>query len=217
MEVAAMLVSDVMTTDVVTVSEETPLHDVAKLLVDRRVSGLPVTDAKGRVVGVVSEGDFVNAAGHRGALRQLLTRVYSVGRVGGSQMEDGTVGRIMSRPARTIAEDRPVSEAAAQMARWKVNRLPVVRGETLVGIITRADIVRLYARSDEDLHAAVRDALAEVPDVRVNDVTDGRVILSGEVPHQAVAEAARMIAGSVEGVISVDTSGIHYRRAFLDR
>lgn len=211
-----MLISDVMTTNVVTVRRTTPLRDVATLLIEKGISGLPVVDEEDRVVGVVSEGDFVTAAGHAGALRKLIARVYAGGSDGGGVAES-TAGAVMSHPPRTIAEDRPVSEAAAQMARWKVNRLPVVRDDKLVGIITRADIVRLYARSDDELRAAVVDLLADIPDVQVERVSDGQVTLSGELPHQALVEAARMIAGSVEGVISVDASSLRYRRASIDR
>jgi len=207
-----MLVRDVMTSDVATVTEGVSLHEAAQILVAKRVSGLPVVDHDLRVVGVISEADFVKAAGHSGALRELLVRVLSKGAAPDIGLRHATVGAVMTSPARTIEPDRPISEAASKMARWKVNRLPVTENGRLVGIVSRADIVGLYARSDGELLRAVSDALSAIDGVKVTAVHEGVATIEGIVDHQATAEAARLIAGQVEGIVGVDDSSLNSRK-----
>lgn len=202
-----MQVKDVMTRDVVSVQSDSSLRDAAHILSERRISGLPVTNQNGQVVGVVSEADFVNAAGRVRSVRPFFARL--LGRsTSGPEIRDTTVAAVMTSPARTIEPDRPVAEAASRMARWNVNRLPVSENGKLVGIISRADIVSLYARSDDELAAAVADALAGNDGLTVERVQDGLVVLAGRVRHRALAEAARATAGQIEGVIAVDMSGV---------
>ncbi len=188
-----MLVRDIMTTPVVTVRPETPLKEVARLLVERRISGVPVVDADGRVLGVVSEADFlVREAGEARSPRHLLWWFVAPREtVQSARLRSTTAGGAMTSPAITIGPDRPLSEAAALMARSKVNRLPVVEAGQLVGIVSRADIVRAFARSDEVLFEIVRDTLRAVDGLRVVSVRDGIVILAGTVKHEALARTAR--------------------------
>lgn len=202
-----MQVRDVMTRDVISVRAHSSLRDAAQILAERRISGLPVTNQNGQVVGVVSEADFVNAAGRVRSVRPFFARL--LGRSSsGPEIRETTVASVMSSPARTIEPDRPVAEAASQMARWKVNRLPVCENGELIGIISRADVVSLYARSDDELASAVGDALSGHEGLTVERVQDGLVVLAGKVSHRALAEAARATARQVEGVIAVDMSGV---------
>lgn len=202
-----MQVKDVMTHDVISVQTDTSLRDAAQVLAERRISGLPVTNQNGQVVGVVSEADFVNAAGRVRSVRPFFARL--LGRSSpGPEISDTTVASIMTSPARTIEPDRPVTEAASRMARWKVNRLPVCENGALIGIISRADVVSLYARSDDELASAVADALTGNEGIIVERVQDGLVVLAGTVSHRALAEAARLTARQVEGVIAVDISSV---------
>ncbi len=112
--------SDVMARDVLTAGPEMPTEELAKLLAFHNISGMPVVDAGGKVVGIVSEADVI---GKRGA----------------------TVGAIMTARVVSVAPDTPIERIAALMAEQKVKRVPVMQGESLLGMVSRADIVRAIA------------------------------------------------------------------------
>jgi CBS domain-containing protein len=203
-----MKVSDVMTTAVVAVGSETPLRDVAALLTERRISGLPVVD-DGRVVGVVSEGDIlakVRGPEERHGLLGFLLDDWATAEL---KLEARTVGAAMTSPAVTIGPNRPVSEAAATMMDEGVNRLPVVDAEgTLLGIVTRADLVRAFVRTDTELADEIREhvllkALWVTPGNVNVSVNDGVVTLTGEVENRATAEMLPDFVQRVPGVVAV--------------
>jgi CBS domain-containing protein len=206
-------VQDLMTRDVVTTSPTTPIKDVAMLLVEHRISGVPVVDEGGRVVGVVSEGDLVVKQGPDAVERRPLARIFgdsSSTRAQVAKISALTAGDAMSAPAITIGVDTPIAEAASTMTRRRVNRLPVMDGEALVGVISRADIVRVFARPDHELAEAIReDVLYRTLwldparfDVTVND---GNARIGGQVDRRSEAEMIERIAGMVPGVVSVST------------
>lgn len=203
-----MKVRDVMTTGVAAVTPDTPLKDVARLLVERRISGVPVVDADGVVLGVVSEGDFLlkearGGTGHRTFWSRLL------GREPHADLELATTaGDLMTSPAITIEASRSLHAAAAVMARRKVNRLPVVEAGRLVGIVTRADVVRAFVRSDAELADAAWQAIHAVDGLRVASVREGVVVLEGTVPNRAIAESAREAVAMIDGVVRVDDEGV---------
>ena len=149
-----MKVKDAMTADVVTVQPGTSLKDAARTLVERRVSGLPVVDAVGELVGIISEGDILFR--ERGVVENIggpLAWLISPRQFQDLEKLDArVVGEAMTTPAITIGPERPVTAAAALMIDRGVNRLPVVdqRG-ALVGIVTRADLVRAFARTDAEV------------------------------------------------------------------
>jgi CBS domain-containing protein len=205
-----MKVRDAMTTDVASVSGETPLKEVAELLITRRISGVPVVDEQGALRGVVSEADFVTKeAGAEGDRRSWLH--WLVGREPEHRravLEARTAGEAMTTPAITIDADRPLSEAAHRMAQHQVNRLPVVEDGRLVGIVTRADVVRAYARTDADLERLAAAAIRAVDGVRVDDVREGVVAVSGTAPSQAVAATVRQMIQHIDGVVAIDDSQV---------
>ena len=129
-------VGDVMTRDVVSVTSETPLKDVAAMLVERGISGLPVCDADGAVVGVLSEADLLVKQGgapeRSGGLFAWLVETASAPDL--AKLRAHTAGEAMTAPAVTVETDSPVSEAARTMVSLGVNRLPVVEDGRLVGI-----------------------------------------------------------------------------------
>jgi CBS domain-containing protein len=204
-----MKVFDVMTTDVLTVGSETPLREVAALLARRRISGLPVVD-EGRVVGVVSEGDIL--AKERGPNSEppgWFGVLFEDRAAADLKLEARTAGTAMTAPALTIAPDRTVAEAAGMMVDEGVNRLPVVgaAGE-LVGIVTRADLVRAFVRTDEELAEDIREgvllkALWITPGNVNVVVNEGVVRLSGEVENRATAEMLPDFVQQVPGVVAV--------------
>lgn len=204
-----MKVRELMTEDVVSVRPETTLRDAAALLVEHGVSGLPVVMGN-EVVGVLSEADIVAKASgaieHGGGLLSWLfepeTREQKV--------HARTAGEAMTTPALTIAPTRPVHEAARRMITEGVNRLPVVEDGKLVGILTRADIVRAFTRGDSELAQEIRDDIlkrtfwVEPGGVAVT-VADGRVTLKGVVETEADTEMLPIFVSRVPGVVAVQS------------
>jgi CBS domain-containing protein len=205
-------VRDVMAQKVVTVHAETPLKDVAGLLVDQRISGVPVVDAERAVVGVVSEADLlIKEQGADSIRHRRLARFIGDSRESRRQLTKlaaVTAGEAMTAPAVTIGSDRRVAEAAALMVARKVNRLPVVDGGKLVGIVTRADLVRAYVRSDDELADTIRsEVLLHIlwldPTLFEVAVSDGVATISGRVQRRSTAEMIAPTVSMVPGIIDV--------------
>lgn len=138
---------DIMTTPVVTVTPQTTLREIAELLAEKRISGVPVVDEEGRVVGIVSETDLIDEERRRVALpRTTLFGVYTLPeRVLREAYDEGdtlTAADLMTRRVFTLPEDTPAREVAEEMVARKINRIPITRDGRLVGIVTRADVLR---------------------------------------------------------------------------
>lgn len=211
-----MYVRDAMSRGVLTVRPETPLKDVARLMVERGISGVPVVDDDGLVVGVVSEADFVlKERGVEGIHHRLLSRL--IGDSTETELEFAKVvaeraGSAMTSPAITIEATAPLREAATLMVDRRINRLPVLEGGRLVGIVSRADLVRAYLRSDADLEAAIREQVLsrelweEEDPAQVNvAVLEGVAHLSGTVDRRSSADLIAAHVAAVEGVVGVQS------------
>ncbi|MGY5014840.1 CBS domain-containing protein [Streptomyces sp. 900105755] len=177
-------VGDVMTRDPVAVDRDAPFKDVVTLMDRRKVSTLPVLEGGGRVVGVVSEADLARARGV-------------------------TAGELMNAPAVTVHADATVAEAARVMARRGVKRLPVVDGTgVLTGIVSRADLLKVFLRADEELTEEVRREVVDrlfplsADHIRV-EVTEGVVTLTGWIDSPEPAPVAERLTRAVEGVVDV--------------
>lgn len=213
-EVTIVKVRDIMRRDVITVRPETPLKEVARLLVEHGISGLPVVDAEGQVLGVVSEGDLI--VKERGAetgrpriLGALLGGERS--RTELAKVEARSAGDAMTSPAVTIEPGAPVRAAAALMVERQVNRLPVVEDGKLVGIVTRADIVRTFVRSDTELEREVVDgvilrAMWLDPHLLQVRVENGVVRVSGRVDRRSDARILEELIRRIEGVVDVEVA-----------
>ncbi len=206
-------VSDVMTQPVISVEPTTPIRDVALLLVERRISGLPVVDAGGRVLGVVSEGDLlVKESGPRAIPHRPLARLFGESRETQqalARVEARTAADAMSSPAITIDAAAPLQAAATLMVGKRVKRLPVTRDGALVGIVTRADLVRAFLRSDEDLAEAIRrDILLRTlwvdPGAFEIAVNEGIVTVRGRVDRRSTAAMLPRFIRTVPGVVAVE-------------
>jgi CBS domain-containing protein len=207
-----MTVRDVMTTSVLTVRPDAPLKDVARLLIDSGISGAPVVDDHDTVLGVISEGDFlVKEQGLEGVRHRWLASLLGEApetRAQLDKVEARTAGRAMSAPPVTIRPERPIREAAALMAERHINRLPVVDDGRLVGIITRADLVRAYLRTDEELTRTILDdvllkALWLDPASFDVAVTNGEVWITGNVERRSTAAMVEETIGLVPGIVAV--------------
>ncbi len=128
-----MLARDIMTRDVITVSPATTIKNLAKILIQNQISGAPVTDKKGKILGVVSEADIVAKKGKQ-------------------------VKEIMSKTIVGVTDDTPVEEIATIMTTHKIKRVPVMRGKKLAGIVSRSDIVGAVASGKHiALHTPIYD------------------------------------------------------------
>jgi CBS domain-containing protein len=204
-----MKVGELMTTDVVTVGETVPIKDAAVLLAQRRISGLPVVDRDGSVVGVLSEADVL--VQQRGATRSqvgLLRHVFDPDSIWREKAGARTVADAMTTPAICIGPHRPVNEAAARMLDEGVNRLPVVEHGRLVGIVTRADLVQAFVRADEDVEREIRDdvfgrALWLDPEQLTVTVGAGVATVFGALDSPADDRVMQTLVSRVPGVVSV--------------
>ncbi len=208
-----MRVQDVMTRSVISVGPDTQLRDVARLLDEHRISGVLVVDEHGALLGVVSEADFlVEAQGGAAVLRRSpIARLF--GRPGdagapGDRHFASTAKELMTSPVITIGPAELITDAAAVMTRERINRLPVVEDGRLVGIVTRADLVRSYVRSDEQLAEAIReDVLVRTlwldPKAFEVTVVDGIATIRGSVDRRSSAEMIARTAVLVPGVRDV--------------
>jgi len=204
-----MKVKDVMTSDVVTVEPAASLKEVAALLVERRVSGLPVVDPDRKVLGVISEADILfKECGEKGP-QGVLAWLLEPG--GPAKLEATTAEEAMTAPARTIGPERPVVDAAKRMLEEAVNRFPVVDEDgTLVGIVTRADLVRAFVRSDEAIAREIREdvvlkTLWIAPEALDISVHQGAVRIGGSVETKTDAELIEAFARRVPGTVSVES------------
>ncbi len=220
-----MQAKDVMTPDPVTVGPDAPVEEIARVLLDKRISGVPVVDEAGRVVGIVSEGDLIRRIGEEDDDRprrrswwlQLFTlpedRARAFVRAHGRRARE-----IMTPDPVTVRPETPVADIARLLEERGIKRVPVVDADgRLVGIVSRADLLRALAvqRSqpvagddralrEAVLHAFDRAGLAHYPYVNVV-VQDGVVHLWGIVASREIREALALAAGEVPGVRRVET------------
>ncbi len=207
-----LTVRDLMTRHVVSVRTTTPLKEVARLLIDWRISGVPVIDDDGRVIGIVSEADFlIKEEGPDELPHRSLSRVRGEGRsrrIAKAKQAAVVAGEAMTSPAITIGPETPISRAAAMMTSHHVNRLPVVENGRPVGIVTRADLVRAYVRSDEDLTTTIRSEVIrrilwlDPAGFRV-EVHDGIASVEGRVERRSTAEMIERAIAFVPGIVDV--------------
>jgi CBS domain-containing protein len=209
-----MKVREVMTTDVITVDPDTSFKDVVEVLLRNEVSGLPVVDADGAVVGMVTEADVLATGAYPGRRRRTLSvlsdllagrDVHWARKAAGAKAED-----LMNTPVLTAEPGDDVRAIARAMVELRVKRLPVVEDGRLVGIVSRPDVLRLFDRSDAEIEADIRARLAnplEVPeDYEVRFfVHDGVVTLEGSVHHESDARVVEGMVERVRGVVRVES------------
>ncbi len=151
------VVKDVMSTHPVSVLESSPVKEIAAMLREFRVSGFPVLDDEGKVIGVVSEADLLAKqalAGGPGGIRKAV-----IGWLGGRELRKAagiTAGDLMTSPAVTVTEDDTISHAARLMYRRGFKRLPVIdTAGRLTGIISRTDVLAVFERPDEEIRSEI--------------------------------------------------------------
>ncbi|MGE5146692.1 MAG: CBS domain-containing protein [Candidatus Eiseniibacteriota bacterium] len=219
-----MRARDIMTRSVVTVSPETTIRDIAQTLLERRISAVPVVDAQNRVVGVVSEGDLLHRAEtkterHRSWWLEFVASAEDLAddyvKSHGLKAKD-----VMTWPVISTAPDASLAELATLLDRYRIKRVPVLDNGALVGIVSRADLLRgligggrpeaASAASQDD--ARIREALLTGLDnepwantASLNVVVTGGVVeLWGFIGSEAERKAFRVAAESTPGVRAVE-------------
>lgn len=216
-----MRADQIMTQQVIAVGPDTSIVEAANTMLRHHIGGLPVVDPAGKLIGIISEGDFIRRAElgtqrKRGRWLQFLVSsdqiasdfVHAHGR---------KVGQIMTPDPLTIAEDTPLERIVQIMESGSVKRLPVMRGDRLVGIVTRTDFLAAVANlarnapsqsaDDEHIRNAVLAAIQQAPwrPYTLNvTVADGIVSLRGVVKNDRARQAAIVAAENVAGVKKVD-------------
>lgn len=227
-----MHASDIMSTPVISVAPDTPVKDIAALLSEKRISGVPVLD-EGRLAGLVSEGDLVRrheiGTEHAKRSGSWWLRMFSADQTPAEYVKThGSLARdIMTREVETIAPDTPVAEIATLLESRGIKRVPVMRDGELVGIVSRANLVQALAgmrpaaaRIAPPADQAIRGRLqAELErqswwrEAASNViVTDGVVHYYGTVHSDDQQQAARIAAENIPGVRGVEDHRVRFRQ-----
>jgi CBS domain-containing protein len=216
-----MKAKDVMTQHVITVTPDAPILEALRLMLDNRISGLPVVDTNGNLAGIVTEGDFLRRSETGTERRRPRWVEFLLGP--GTLAKDYVraharrIDEVMTDDVKTIAEDADLGAVVALMEKHRIKRLPVVRGNAVVGIVSRANLLHALAslaretgpspKTDEAIRAAVLaelDARSWAPRRMIDVVVrNGIVELWGTVIDPGQRDAARVAAETVPGVRAV--------------
>lgn len=213
-----MLAKDIMTTEIVTVGPGHSIIHAAQIMLGNQVSGLPVIGDNGSLIGMLTEGDLMRRTElGRGHFNSRSTSEAKENIVAADYIQSASwrVSDVMSRDVVSIPPDSSLTLIAELMERHHCKRIPVVRGNEMVGIVSRADLLRAIISAppehiisgDNALKIAIMARLAtdaglETFDLRAT-VENGHVTLSGTVETANKREAARVAAESVRGSKSV--------------
>jgi CBS domain-containing protein len=216
-----MNAADLMTRNVATIAPTATVQEAARLMLERHVSALPVVDQQGALVGMISEGDLLRRV-ETGTDRKpsWWLDIFASGeqRAEGYLKTHGTrVGDVMSRSLYTVEPSTPLAAVADLLERRRIKRVPVVEADRIVGIVSRADLLRAIAlarpavapmeRSDQELREAVTEAIqdAGLSTAMVNVMVSEKVVhLWGVVRTEAEHSALRVAAESVPGALALE-------------
>lgn len=216
-----MIAADIMSSTITAIGPDAPLRQAVRLMIDRAISGLPVLDTEGRVIGMLTEGDLLRRAetGTDGTAPGWFASFFSPVHLAGQYVRTHgrRVAEVMTPNVHCIAEDTPLAEVVALMQRHHIRRLPVVRGEKVVGILSRADLVRALGEQlgapaatadDATIREKILEELAGKPWVPIMsigiDIEDGTVQLDGCVYDTRERDAIGVVAENTPGVKHVE-------------
>lgn len=215
-----MRVHQIMSRPVIIVSPEATIVEAANIMLKHHVSGLPVVDAAGKLVGIVSEGDFLRRSeiGTQRRRNRWLSFLFGPGSTAGDFVSEHgrKISEVMTPEPFTVTEDMPLANVVDLMESKNVKRLPVIRDEKLVGIVTRANLLQAAAclarhvpdptADDDHIRNRVIRAMEKQewsPFGLSVIVRDGIVHLSGILTSVEGRQAAIVAAENVEGVVKV--------------
>jgi CBS domain-containing protein len=214
-----MRARELMSTPVVTVRPEATLKELAETMVAHGISGVPVAGRDGTLLGVVSESDVMQKIESaivqetEAGLPRLLT-VLAKALDGAPKTTARTVADLMTARVVSAGPDATVPELVHLMIAYDVNRIPIVENGRLVGIVTRADILRTLVRPDAAIATDLRWRIAHElwidPEALQIDCRNGVVTLAGTVDTHADAELIRRWAAKTDGVVGVDDRSLRY-------
>jgi len=196
-------VRDVMTTEVLTVDYDTPPAEVVETMTRHDVSALAVADAYDSVLGIITRTDVLNAIEVRPPDRQPRGRWRRPAVT--PALTATSAGQMMSAPAMTVAPDATLAQAGRLMRERGVNRLLVTGADRrLLGVVTAADLLKVYERSDEEIRADIRQVLATLPTQDLAfGVHDGVATMAGTVTDSRTATLLERLIRDVPGVTTV--------------
>lgn len=204
-----MKVRELMTVGLITIGPNASLKEAARRMIESGVSGLPVTDDARRLVGIITEADFVKTeSGRRAGKRARLLRWF-----GREEDEVASAERlvedVMTAEVVTLHPEADHVEAARLMRKAGVKRIPIVENDGLIGIVSRSDILRAFARPDADIiDEIVSHVIGDVLwiDARRVEVRciEGNVRLRGRLETKSDATLLEELTRRVDGVVSVD-------------
>lgn len=203
-------VDEVMTRLFVALKPEDSIHHAAQRLARNHISGAPVVE-KNRVVGVISESDIIRATypTEHGVVKNFLDAIANLRHKETEEsLHDLTVGEAMASPAITVSPDASVWEAAALSERHRVKRLPVVDTKGwLIGVVSRADLVRAMGRNDHSVRSDVVETISVLGDEAIGrldvEVADGVATISGQVDRKSSQRLALELARRTPGIVKV--------------
>ena len=201
------MVRDVMTSRVVAVRSDASFKEMVAKMRESRISAFPVVDGYGRVIGVVSEADFLNKEAEQADIQGVLASLLYFR--SHAKATGVTAGELMTSPAVTVGPDTPVVDAARLMRDRRVKRLPVINATGhLIGIISRTDVLGVFLRPDQDIRREVTVEVipasgAQGPTRFTVTVTGGIVTLTGRPENDGAGHELAAAIRRVEGVVAV--------------
>lgn len=215
-----MLVQSIMTSPAITITPKASVAEAAKLMLENHISGLPVADEEGHVVGIVSESDFLRRGELDTARKRSwwLSLLVSSGKLADeyAHANGRRIDEVMSSPVTSVSPYTDVADAVEILEKKNIKRLPVVANGKIVGIVARSDFLRALSRTlptnsvsqkDEQIETAIVQELAKQSWIRNGfiqvSVKDGIAELSGTIFDERERLAAKIAAENVAGVKSV--------------
>lgn len=211
--VLRLLARDIMTSPVVTARPETTVKDLAALMTTHRISGIPIVTAEHELVGIVTEGDLLykeivpKPPSPPALARRLPIRAVMEAQDHARKADGTRAHEIMTTPVLTVTETAAVHEIANVMVTHGINRVVVLRTGRIVGIVSRADVLKAFRRPDAELAEVIRESFMhdlwiDLSRVTV-DVRDGIVFLEGAVERKSERDLAERWAAMADGVVEV--------------
>ena len=218
-----MKASDIMEKSVITVGSDAGVSEAVRVMLQHKISGLPVVDAKGELVGIVTEGDFLRRTetGTEVQRTRWLQLLAGTGRLADEYVRSHgrKVAEVMTTDVAAVSEDTELSAIVGIMEKRRIKRVPVVRGRKVVGMVTRADVLRGFARtipggapaeapkSDLELRNRIVAEIDRLPWAARNAISvtvkNGEVDLQGAIFNVKERDALRVAAENVPGVKAV--------------
>lgn len=211
---------EIMTSPVITVTPDTPVREVVTLMLQHRISGLPVVDAENRILGIVTEADLIHKEDAVQARPPVIPwhgrSLWLERKVDRHDKSKAmTAAALMTENVLTATEETGIRELAHVMVAHDVNRIPIIRDGRVVGIVTRADIVKVFTHSDEALITAARSALLHDlvidPGRFVITSVNGVLNIAGELDLRTERDLVVTCLRSIDGVVGLNSDRLTYK------